>query len=80
MNFDNRVWRRVEARSLEAMVKFGFLFFNALLLGGVIKGFGVLSLSYGIFIIGRFFFLEEEEEEEMDERVNSTWCNGLDWN
>ena len=79
MNFDNRVWRRVEARSLEAMVKFGFLFFNVLLLGGVIKGFGALSLSYSILLLVDFF-LEEEEEEEMDERVNSTWCNGLDWN
>ena len=63
MNFDNRVWRRVEARSLEAMVKFGFLFFNVLLLGGVIKGFGVLSLSYSIFIIGRFFFLGRERKK-----------------
>ena len=79
MNFDNRVWRRVEARSLEAMVKFGFLFFNVLLLGGVIKGFGVLSLLYSILLLVDFF-LEEEEEEEMDERVNSTWRNGLDWN
>ena len=80
MNFDNRVWRRVEARSLEAMVKFGFLFFNVLLLDGVIKGFGALSLSYRILLLVDFFFWEEEEEEEMDERVNSTWCNGLDWN
>ena len=75
MNFDNRVWRRVEARSLEAMVKFGFLFFNVLLLGGVIKGFGVLSLSDRYFIISRFFFFffwEEEEEEERDGRVNRT--------
>ena len=56
MNFDNRVWRRVEARSLEAMVKFGFLFFNVLLLGGVIKGFGALSLSYRILLLVDFFF------------------------
>ena len=63
MNFDNRVWRRVEARSLEAMVKFGFLFFNVLLLGGVIKGFGVLSLSYSIFIIGRFFFFGRKRKK-----------------
>lgn len=64
MNFDNRVWRRVEARSLEAMVKFGFLFFNVLLLGGVIKGFGVLSLSYGILLLVDFFFWRKRKKRK----------------